>query len=111
MASPSKRRKTKFITGEERTHRIETLMDLQEPPWTWNKLAVHMSRSQSATMRALRITDGSDPDITLSMVTACANALDVSAGFLIDRKEVVHRHKDLGSGAVEGFKEDYEGKD
>ena len=91
--------KTKFITNYERRCRIEALMKNQGN-MTWYALAKKMNKDRASVVRALRKEKNSRNTVTLELVEACARALGVSAGFLIDRKEVRHRVRDLGRGAV-----------
>ncbi len=74
---------TKFISNWERRIRIEAVLKTKK--WSWYRLAQEMNRSVSSVERALRVQKNSKTTCYVEMVKACAKALGVSGGFLIDR--------------------------
>jgi len=81
------RKRTLFINSWTRRQRIEAILKRHE--WTWYQLSKVMSRNQSAVQKAFKVDRG-QPQVnpTLPMLKACARALGISVGFLVDVKDV-----------------------
>ena len=75
-----------FITPLERLRRVEVLM--RRDNLSWYRLSQLMKVSQISVQRSIQQrNDGSWCDPRISTIKALARALDVSAGFLLDRRE------------------------
>jgi len=76
----------KFITALERKHRIEAVM--RRKGWSWYMLSKVMNYDQTTVQRAFKVDRNPTTNPSLPLIKACAIALEVTAGFLIDYREV-----------------------
>ncbi len=76
-------KRSQFITNYERRLRIEKVMETRG--WSWYVLSKAMNREQTSVQRAFKVEDGDNRDVSLKTLIACAIALGVSVGFLVDR--------------------------
>lgn len=76
-----------FISAYERRRRIEELLKLHD--MTWYALAKKMGKTQTSVAQAFKVQPNDvRRRLSVDMIHRCARALGVSAGFLMDRKEV-----------------------
>ncbi len=74
----------KFITPLERRKRIEKVME-RRGGWKWHHLSQVMGKEMTSVVRTFRVTGNAHSNPSLDMLKACATALGVSVGFLVDR--------------------------
>jgi len=78
--------RSRFINGAERLRRLRVA--LKNRKMSWYGLAREMNMSQGSVWKAFHPKpDGTFRDLRISTLKRAARALDVTVGFLVDRKE------------------------
>ena len=86
----ARRKKKLFIHNYERKLRIETMMIargfvLPDGSPSWYHLAKRMDKNLSSVIRAFRSEKKCNRETSLTMIRSIAEALEVSASYLIDK--------------------------
>ena len=76
-----------YLTPLERRRKINSILQMKRPRWTWYRLAKEMNMSPTAVARAFKCGKDGQSNMRLDTIKALARALGVSVGWLVDKRE------------------------